>query len=529
MAAWSMRTDGQRWLRRIERRGVLGAAVVWTVPVVVIALTYFSPRHIASPQTVLTGLLALGILALAVRRPDLSLLGLIIFLPFQGLLLAKLWSWGMPDSVVRHLGAWKECLALGVIVAGARNLIASKHRLDLIDGLALGFVGICLLYAGFQATIVPGAPSPSNIRLLGFREMAGFVLLLFGARHAPLGPGFARRAARTVFLVGVAVAAVGVYSAIFSSAWNRFVVHTIKYTQYQAAILHTNAPNPADIRVYGYVGGAKIVRIGSVFLDSLSCAWFLILPFAVGLERVVRRTASPLILLGTILVAACLLLTQTRSAILGGLVVAVLAVAPAAGRPRHWRTQVAIVLTAVAALGIPAAFATGLAKRVESAGNQSNQDTAGHLSGFWSGINTLGAHPLGLGLGTGAGTGQRFQVRNDRIPENNYLEVGDELGIFPGLLFVLLTVGLLVRLRRVSRQRPELLVTAAWTAGAGLALAAWFLQTWSNFAVAWTYWALAGAALRIAHQTVAAPVLSGRRARAPGYDVAGRALPSASR
>ena len=524
-----MRSPQHPWLRPAQRREALGAAVAWAAPVAIIALIYFSPRHIASPQTVLTGLVALGILALAVRRPDLSLLGLVVFLPFQGLLLAKLWSWGLPDSIVRHLGAWKECLALGVILAGVRNLIATRRRLDVIDGLALGFVGICILYAFFQTTIVPGAPSPSNIRLLGFRETGGFVLLLFGARHAPLGPGFARRVARTVFLAGVAVAAVGIYGAIFSSAWNRFVVHTIKYTQYQAAVLHTSAVNPTDIRVYGYVGGTKIIRIGSVFLDSLSCGWFLILPFAVGLERVIRRTASPLILVGTLLVAACLMLTQTRSAILGAIVVAVLALAPAAGRPHHWRTQVAIVLAAVAALGIPAAFATGLAKRVQSAGNQSNQDTAGHISGFWSGMRIMGDHPLGLGLGTGAGTGQRFQVRNDQIPENNYLEVGDELGIVPGLLFVVLTLALLVRLGRLSRRRPELLVSATWAAGAGLALAAWFLQTWSQFAVSWTYWAVAGAALGVVRHKVAEPVRRERLGQRPGYEPVRTPLPSASR
>ncbi len=184
----------------------------------------------------------------------------------------------------------------------------------------------------------------------------------------------------------------------------------------------------------------------------------------------------------------------------------VLALVPAAGRPHHWRTQVALVLIAVAALGIPAAFATGVARRVESVSSQGNQTTAGHVSGFWSGIDTMGSDPLGLGLGTGAGTGQRFQVQNDKIPENNYLEVGDELGIAPALIFLVLTLALLAALRRRSRRSPYPLVTICFTAGAGLAVAAWFLQTWSEFAVSWTYWGLAGAALGIAtRQARAAP------------------------
>ena len=488
------------------RRGA--SALLWAVPILVIGAIYFSPRHLASPETVVTGLLGLIAVMLAAQRPDLSLLGLVVLLPFQGLLLAKLWSWGIPASVVGHLGAWKEALALGVIVAGVRQLLAGR-RLDALDRLALAFVAFTILYAALQPTIVPGAPSASNIRLLGFRETGGFVLLLFGARHAPLGPRFGDRVSRAVLVVGTIVAAVGVYEAIFSGAWNHFVVQTIKYPGYQSAVLHSSPLRPGDIRTYGIVGGVRIERIGSVFLTPLAFAWYLILPFALGVERAVRRTASPVVLLATVTIGAALLLTQTRSAILGALIVLLLALAPAAGRGRHWRVQVAIVLAVLAVLAIPAAFGTGLSNRVAASGNKSDQSTAGHVSGLSSGIDTMAAHPLGLGLGTAAGTGQRFDVQGYVIPENNYLEVGDELGIVPMLLFVALTVTVLLRLRRVARKRADPWITAVWAAGVGLAVAAWFLQTWSEFAVAWTYWGLAGAALSVARE----PALAGRRAR----------------
>jgi hypothetical protein len=488
----------------LDLRRLASGTLVWTVPILAIGAIYFSPRHLVSPTTVVTGLLGLIVIVVAAQRPDLGLLGLIVFLPFQGLLLAKLWSWGMPASVISHLGAWKEALALGVIVAGVRQLLATGRRLDTLDRLALAFVAFTILYAALQPAIVPGAPSASNIRLLGFRETGGFVLLLFAVRHAPLGPRFGDRAARVVLVVGAIVAAVGMYEAIFSGAWNHFVVHTIKYPRYQASVLHTPPLDPSDIRRYGIVGGARIERIGSVFLSPLTFAWYLILPFAVGVERAVRRSASPLVLLATVTIGAALLLTQTRSAILGALVVLFLALQPAAGRGRHWRTQVAIVLAALAVLAIPAAVGTGLSKRVEAAGNQSDQSTAGHVSGFSSGIDTIAAHPLGLGLGTAAGTGQRFAVKGYVIPENNYLQVGDELGILPMLLFAALTVTLILRLRRVARERADPWITAVWAAGVGLAVAAWFLQTWSEFAVAWTYWGLAGAAFSVAREPVGA-------------------------
>lgn len=499
-----------RALRDLDLRALASGTLVWAVPILLIAAIYFSPRHLASPATVVTGLVGLIVVMLAAQRPDLSLLGLIVFLPFQGLLLAKLWSWGLPASVVSHLGAWKEALALGVIVAGARNVIATRRRLDTVDRLALAFVALTIIYAALQPVILPSAPSASNIRLLGFRETGGFVLLLFGARHAPFGQEFARRATRAVLAVGGVVAAVGIFEALASSTWNHFVVYTIKYTQYQQFVLHTNVANPADIRVYGIVGGARIVRIGSVFLNQLTCAWYLIVPFAVGLERAVRRTASPLVLLSTGMVGAALLLTQTRSAILGALLVAILAFQPAAGRGRHWRTQVALLLAALALVAIPAAIGSGLTERVASADNSSDQSTTGHVAGFSDGVDTIGRHPLGLGLGTGAGTGQRFDVQGDVIAENNYLEVGDELGVLPMLIFVALTVALLVSLRRASREDPDPLITAMWTAGVGLAVAAWFLQTWSDFAVAWTFWGLAGAALGVARYPAAVAARSRR-------------------
>lgn len=494
MSFWSWR----RGLRGADARGAITAGVGWLVPILVIGAVYFSPRHLISPQTLVTGLVGLCIVLVAAQRPDLSLIGLIVFLPFQGLVLAKLWAWGMPASVVSHLGAWKESLAIGIVLAGGRNLLTTRGRLDTVDRLALGFVAVIVLYAAFQPVIVPGAPSASSIRLLGLRETGGFVLLLFGARHAPFGPGFARRAGRAVLVVGAIVSAIGVYEAIFSSAWNHFVVHTIKYNQYEIAVLHTYPLDVNDIRVYGTVGGTRIVRIGSVFLNQLSLGWYLILPFAVGVERIVRRTASSLVLVATLAIGAALLLTQTRSAILGALVVAFLALQPAAGRGRHWRTQVALVLAALALLAVPLAVGTGLATRVGSATNGTDQSTTGHVSEFYSGLDTIESHPLGLGLGTGAGTGQRFEVHGFVIAENNYLEVGDELGIVPMLIFAALTIALLVYLRRIARMRGDPLFTAVWAGGVGLAVSALFLQTWSDFAVAWMFWGVAGAALSLA-------------------------------
>jgi hypothetical protein len=468
------------------------------LPVLVIGAIYFSPRHLVSAQTAVTGLLALAVLAVAVRHPDRSLLAIIVLLPFQGLLLAKLWAWGTPASVVSHMGAWKETLALGVIVAGLRNYLSSGRSADALDRIGIAFVVLTALYAALQPAIIPGAPGTGSIRLLGFRETGGFVLLLLGARHAQLGPRFAERAARAIFAVGGIVAAVGIYEAVFSTAWNHFIVNTIEYPAYQINVLHGHVLNPKDIRVYGEIGGVRFVRIGSVLLNDLNLAFYLVLPFAIGVEKAVRRKASPLTLLTLIAIGAALLLTQTRSGILAGVIVALVALLPAAGRAQHWRTQVALLLAGLAILAIPVALSTGVVRRFEQVSNQTDQSIAGHTAGFWSGLDTIRANPLGRGLGTGAGIGQRFTVANDKVPENSYLDVGVELGVLPMLLFTGLTIVLVLQLRLAARRQLEPLVTATYAAAAGLAVGAWFLQAWLDFSVSWTFWATAGAMLGLA-------------------------------
>jgi O-antigen ligase len=520
-----------RWrLGRDDVRLALNGTIAWLIPLAVIWAIYFSPRHIVSAQSAVTYLIALFVVLLASRRPDRSLLILIILFPFQGLLLSKLFALGVPASVVKHLGAWKESLAIGVLIAAVRSLLATDKRLDALDRLALGFVTVVGLYAVFQTRIVVGAPAPSSVRLLGFRETASFVLLLFAARHAPLGRQFARRAARAVFVVGSIVALLGIYEAIFPSSWNSFVVKTMQYTRYEQVVLGTTPANFNNITIYGTIGGGQFVRIGSVFLDELALSWYLLLPLAIGIERIVRARATSLQVLMTLAIGAALLLTQTRSAIAAGVVIVLLTLPYAVGRGRHWRLRAGLLIAALAVVAIPAAFAIGVAKRVEAASNGSDQSTAGHIGGFWGGVDRIEQNPLGVGLGTGAGTGQRFDVSSDLIPENNYLEIGDELGVGPMLLFVLLTLALLLWLRRAALRTAEPLAMAAFTAGIGLAISAWFLQTWSNFAVAWTYWGVAGAVLIAARQRATAPAPAANQSTelAPIVPTAEPATPSAS-
>jgi hypothetical protein len=485
-----------RWADH-AREGVTGA-VIWLMPVAALLVVFYLPNHYVSPSRAVAYVAALGIVVIAASRPAASLLALIALLPFQGFLLAKMWAWGVPATVVKDLGSWKEALAIGVILAGARGWLASGQHADAVDRLALAFLALALVYFALGPEIVPSAPASTSIRALGFRETAGFVLLLLGARHAQLPPDFAHRATRVLLIAGTVVAAAGIYEAISSQAWNRFVVGTIQYTRYDVGVLHTTPNRMWNILTYGQIGGHQVVRVGSVFLSPLTAGFYLLISFAVALERTVRRASFATGLGPTLVIGAGLILTETRSAIIGALLVAFLAFRPAAGRQRHFRTQVALVIGVLALIAIPAAVASGALQRFSLLSDSSNTSTKGHETGFSNGVDVLVHHPLGRGLGTGAGTGQRFAVASTTIPENNYLEVGDELGLLPMVVFVALTVALILGLRRKARARDDPLLTASWAAAAGLAVGALFLQTWADFSVSWTLWGVAGATLGMA-------------------------------
>ncbi len=514
--------------RRAGRTPSLALVLVWLAPVIVLLVVYRT-SHLSAEKAIAI-LLALAVAVLAAVRPDRALLGLIAALPFQGLILAKLWALGLPVAVAKDLGSWKEALAIGVVIAGVAQLARTRPRLDLFDRLALAFVALSVLYLLLQPEIIPSAPSAMSVRLLGFRETAGFVLLAFSARHAPLPPRFLRQAATVVLVVGAVVGGVAIYEILDPHGWNVFVVGTVEYTRYQIAVLGTRPLNMWNILTYTQLGGSQVVRAGSVFLSPGTCGFYLLLAFALGLERTTRGGRFSTALAPMLLIGAGLVVTETRAAIIGALLVGLLAFRTASGRRRHFRTQAAIALGIVALVAVPVAAGSGLVSRFGLLGNSSNVSTKGHETGLIKGFDVVVSNPLGQGLGTGAGTGQRFAVQASTIPENNYIEVGDELGILPMLVFAALTLALVAALRRAAMLRSEPLVSAAWAAAAGLAVGAWFLQTWTDFSVAWTLWGLAGAAVGIAARRPQrrtgreAPAATGRSVEPPSRVASAPAL-----
>jgi hypothetical protein len=177
-------------------------------------------------------------------------------------------------------------------------------------------------------------------------------------------------------------------------------------------------------------------------------------------------------------------------------VAALLTFVPGPGRPTTQRARLAFILAAALIIAAPLAGAANLTTRSQGALSGTDPSTAAHSTSLGDAITSLGKHPLGQGLGTGPAVGAaRFQVQQV-VAENAYLQVGNEMGVITMVVFVILLIAVLRRLRARNDLVPhDVLRGAAWQAGVALAIGGLFLHVWVNIPVAWIWWGAAGLAL----------------------------------
>lgn len=441
------------------------------------------------------GLLAAGLIAVVYLRPRWFLFAIPVVYPFQLFILSFAFHEGVGATVVRDLGYWIEVVAVGLAIRAGRNHL--RRRLDAIDWTALTYVAVVTMYRVaptlFVAAGPNGPPTASTILNTALRNDVFFVVMFLIARHLGMSQRDRRRFALITFTVGVIVALTGAYEYLASSSWNNFVVHTLGVTHYQVEVLKTPVHNLEDIRVYTLTAGHKLLRIGSIFIDQLECAFFLVGCLAIGCEYLAGNGRRRwLVAVGTFLVAGALVLTQTRDAILAGAVVAALVLRPMRHRDRLRRVQLSLLAGLTILLLVPVALAVGLGTRATAAINGQDHSTKVHLAALGKGTSALLNQPLGRGLGTGGTNGTRFDVATTLTSEDQYLQVGNETGIFSLIPFLGLTVLVAVRLRRTAKERGSP-TAAAWSgAFVGLALAGLLLQVWLSLITAVIVWTAVG-------------------------------------
>jgi hypothetical protein len=488
--------------------------VLWCLPAAAyIAVRYQRLLPGFSPATAAAAILGVALVVLAARRPDRALLALVLVLPFQLFALSWLHARGVSLGLLRGIGYWKEAAVAGILFTAVRDFRGAHRRLDAIDGTALAFLSFATAYALAPRLFSDIAPLDSTVRYVGFRQLGGFILVALAARHVTLAPAFLRRLVSVVVGVAVVTAAIAGYEMLFSDRWNDLVVDTLRVPEYLAA---TDAPlrDPTDVRIYSEIGGREILRVGSVVM-SLSYGFFLLPALGLLMARLGRParaawTGGLIALVGT-----ALLMTQTRSAIVGGAVIVAVVVFATSDHQiltRAARERIALLAVAGILVALPVAAAGGLLDRFQGAATGEDQAQEQHRDSIGRGFGEVLTHPLGNGLGTTAGTGQRFG-NAVVVADNSYLQIGNEIGAAPMILFVAL-VTLMARELHRRRSAEAVGIRAALL---GTLVGAFFLPAWMELAVSWTAFAVIGAALAPSARTTASASagLDGRQRTQP--------------
>lgn len=473
--------------------------LAWLAPPGVFVAVLLSPVPI---EMMVAGVLGLGLILVLARRPMIPLIGLVVGLPVSQLVLAALFRIGVPRALVRPLGQWKEAAVAAVVLAALARWRRDKPPLDLLDKLALGYVAIGVVYLVLPGLFV-AAPAGLTFtgRFFGFRSDVVYVLILLAARHLRLDRSQLRALLWAALGAMVMAGSVGVFEWLASDSWNRFVIETLRVPRYRLDVLGLDPRQEGqrlyDIRTYGEVGGRSFVRVGTILLTHLAAGFYLAAGIALAVELIVRGRARRWIVVGCGVMAAGLVFTQTRAGLLAAAVAVLLAVRPMRGKSRANRIRFALALCGMAVFAIPAIVSAGLSDRLS--GDENSDDA--HRESFTRGISTIVDNPLGRGLATAAGGGQRVGSTDVVITENQYLQIGVQLGVPAMALYVGLVLILPRYLLRPSGLSggadddpdEDAAVSAVRIMFIGLCVGGFFLQPFIEFAVSWTAWALVGA------------------------------------
>jgi hypothetical protein len=422
---------------------------------------------------------------------------LVALLPFHQLGLALLYRLGLPATLVRPLANWKEALVAAILLAAARAWVRRGHRLDALDKVAIAYLGLVSIYFLFPTLVNPsgfgdpGAPTDSYVRLLAWRVGTLFVILFLAARHAPLEAAIRPKIARALLVVGTLAAGLAVLEFAAPGVWDTIAVDTFQVNRYRSEVLDVQPFDHGTVVVRDIVAGREVVRAGGLLLSPLTLGFYLLLPLSLAVQQILRTRPSRAAVLSTGVLAAGLMVTFTRSAILGGLVVCLVALRGSHDGTATRRVRLGLFVAAALVVAIPVAAQTGLGARTTSA-LENEGSTADHLRSLRTGLDLVFEAPLGLGLGTQPGVGDRFATATRVTSENAYLQIANELGVVALVLWSVLLVMILRRTHRAISDDDDPMAPAWFSAGVALMVGGMFLHIWNDFTLAWTFWGCAG-------------------------------------
>ncbi|HTE57639.1 MAG TPA: O-antigen ligase family protein [Verrucomicrobiae bacterium] len=322
-----------------------------------------------------------------------------------------------------------------------------------------------------------------NLRFLMFFLYAGLLTRLFDPKHV------LRRSVQIVLVAGAVVVAFGIiqYVALPNDS--------LKHLGYE----RKNGVLP----VFLIDEKPDLERVMSTLRDPNSLGSYLIIiaPLAATALFLAKKSRYKLRYAGLLAATVvCTWFTFSRSAWLG-LALALMgfiALSDHGFKERLQRHRAVIVIYAVAVVVLMMASLVVFRNSyfVQNVILHSDQSTVLEdpnelrVRFFKESIQDIADHPLGKGPGTAGLTSVRNNIQGTILNENYYLQIATEVGVAGLLLFVAILALVAWRLWRLHVGNP--VVQALLASFLGLALTNFLVHIWSNEAVAYTWWGLAG-------------------------------------
>ncbi len=454
---------------------------------------------------VLGGLLAVFAVRWLSLHARTALVSLFVFVPLQQPVLAYAYSRGVPGTVVRYLGFYKELVVLAVVVAAVRAGRSQPRPLRRADVLALVFIAMTLAFVVIQL-VFPGALGNQSLSVLlgAFRLNCLFLILFVACRRLRWTTRDLEVLGWTVLVPALAMVGPVLWERYATDSFSRFTLQTLHLRTYLHEVIGLDLKN-AFGTVLSPLNGTGAIRPGGWLYNPLELGFFLVLPLTLAFRNQVRSRTGVAGWLVTGLLGSALLLTLTRSSVLAAGVALALLLFAAGHYQLAGRVKL-LLLTLVGCLVLgPFVAQSTFVQRVASSVKGTDSSTAAHSSSSSSALELMLSHPAGQGLGSNPVTALREQTHGI-TSENAYLQIGNELGVIPLLVFLVLVGATQAELRRAARRHREIGVrTVVWAAGWGLAVNGLFLHVWLSLPVALTFWAMAGAASAADDEHAVAP------------------------
>ena len=421
--------------------------------------------------------LAVIVVRITWKRPEIGLVILVIGMPLQQIILARLFAWGVGTQLLGVARFWKEAL----LILLAIKVLSTEVKLSRIDRLAGVYLAVTVAYL-----VIPLGPNPPYIRSIAAREMGAFVVVFLIARHLPLPEKTSRMVENGLLVVGAALAVLAFWNHFAPASWATWLDST-QLNQYRATLVDERVITPAV--TYTTFAGRQFVRAGSI-MTYLTLPYFLAIPVGVALARGAAGRAGRWVVFAGLVCTAGILVTITRSAIGIAPVIAALALVLV-----RRKVRMVVVLGLIAAVVIPIAASLSLTSQVRSGFDTNDESTAVHIERLGENNERLWENPGGSGLGTSAAVAQRFEVQGSITNESWYFQIATDMGFLGAIAYIVFLLAVLASL--VLRARKGSLSALGAVCGlAWIALGGIVLHTLSDLSVSWSIFMLAGLALR---------------------------------